>query len=175
MPSSVFNSQASYPQGTQPLELKDRDGGLNNLPTIQEETVSNLLLHLDCHKSMGPNGIHPRVVREPAKVIAEPLSIIYQHFWSTVEDPDDCRLANVTHIYMNEDPGNYGPVSMTSVLEKVIEQIVLTAVMWRVRDNQEIRPSQLGFMKNMYTYYHRCPLQASWLRVHYNCYLLFRG
>lgn len=76
---------------------------------------------------------------------------------------------------MNEDPGNYGPVSMISILEKVTEQIVLTAVLWHVQDDQEIRPSQLGFTKSMYIYYHCCPLQASWLRVHYNCYLLFLG
>ena len=45
---------------------------------IQVETVRDLLLDLDCHKSMGPDEIHPRVLRELAEVIAEPLSIIYQ-------------------------------------------------------------------------------------------------
>lgn len=31
-----------------------------------------LLLHLYCHKSMGPDRLHPRVLRELAGVIAEP-------------------------------------------------------------------------------------------------------
>ena len=47
-------------------------------PTIQEDTVRDLLLKLDCHKSMGRDEIHPRVLRELAEAIAEPLSIIYQ-------------------------------------------------------------------------------------------------
>ena len=47
-------------------------------PTIQEETVRDLLLQLDCHKSMGPDEIHPGVLRELAEMIDETLSIIYQ-------------------------------------------------------------------------------------------------
>ena len=46
-------------------------------PEIQVEAVRELLLHLDCHKSMGPDGLHPRVLRELAGVIAELLFTIY--------------------------------------------------------------------------------------------------
>lgn len=55
---SAFNNKASYPQDTQPPELEDRDEEQNKPPTIKEETVSDLLLHLDCHKPMGPDGSH---------------------------------------------------------------------------------------------------------------------
>ena len=119
-------------------------------PTIQEETVRDLLLQLDCHKSMGPDEIHPRVLRELVEVIAEPLSIIYQRSLLMGEVPEDWRLANVTPIYKKgcrEDPGNYRPVSLTSVLGKVIEQIVLREITRHVRDNWGIRPSQHGFTK----------------------------
>ena len=56
----------------------------------------------------------------------------------------------MTPIYkkgQKEDPGNYRPVSLTSMLGKVMEQIILSAITWHVQDNQAIRPSQHGFMK----------------------------
>jgi len=40
---SVFNSQTSYSQGSQPLVLEDRDGEQNKTSIIQEEAVNNLL------------------------------------------------------------------------------------------------------------------------------------
>jgi len=55
----------------------------------------------------------------------------------------------VTPIYkgQKEDPGNYRPVSLTSVLGKIMEQFILSALTGRVKDNHGIRPSQHGFMK----------------------------
>lgn len=47
-------------------------------PVIQEEAVRELLSRFDVHKSMGPDGIHPRAMRELADELAKPLSIIYQ-------------------------------------------------------------------------------------------------
>ena len=79
--------------------------------------VSDLLHHLNTHKSMGPDGIHPRVLRELAEVLSKPLSIIYQQSWLTGEVPVDWRLAHVMSIYKKgwkEDPGNYRPISLTS-------------------------------------------------------------
>ena len=58
---------------------------------IQVEAVRELLLHLDCHKSMGMDGLHPRVLRELVGVIAEPLSAIYQRSWLSGKVPEDWR------------------------------------------------------------------------------------
>ena len=116
--TSVFKRQTGYPQVSLLSDLAALAGEQTKPPTIQEETVRDLLLQLDCHKSMGPDEIHPRVLRERAEVIAEPLSIIYQCSLLTGEIPEDWRLANVTPIYKKgcrEDPGNYRPVSLTSV------------------------------------------------------------
>jgi len=63
---------------------------------MQVEIVRDLLLYLDCHKSIGPDGIH---LTELVEVIAKLLSIIYQHSWSTRQVPEDWRLASMTLIY----------------------------------------------------------------------------
>ncbi|GAB0204299.1 hypothetical protein GRJ2_002895500 [Grus japonensis] len=99
---------------------------------------------------MGPDRIHPRVLRELVEELAKPLSIIYQQSWLTGEVPDDWRFANMMPICkkgQKEDLGNYRSASLTSLPRKIMEQFILSALTRQVQDNQGIRPSQHGFMK----------------------------
>jgi len=85
---------------------------------VEEDCVRDRLSDLGVHKSMGPDGMHTRVLRELADVIAEPLSIIFERCWRTGEVPKDWRKSNVTPIFKKgkkEDPGIYRPVSLTSI------------------------------------------------------------
>ena len=116
--TSVFRSQTNYPQGTPSPDLEVWDGEQNKAPTIPVETHRDQLLCLDCHKSMGPDGIHTRVLRELQVVIAKLFSTINQPFCSTGGVPGDWNLASVTPIQKKgctKDLGNYGPVSITLV------------------------------------------------------------
>ena len=87
--TSAFNSQISYPQGTLRPDLEVWADMRNIPPEIQVEVVRELLLHLDCHKSMGPVRLHPKVLRELVGVIAELLSAFYQRSWLSGEVPED--------------------------------------------------------------------------------------
>ncbi|XP_050572001.1 histone H3-like centromeric protein A [Cygnus atratus] len=69
----------------------------------------DLLLHLDSHKSMGPDELHPRVLRKLAEVIAKLLSTIYQRSWFSGEVPEDWRLADVTPIHKKDRHRRYRP------------------------------------------------------------------
>ena len=116
---------------------------------IHSEMALDLLQKLDAHESMGPDGLHPRVMRELVDVVAKPLFIILWQSWLTGDVPADWRLANVTPTFkkgQKDDPGSYRPISLTSVPERVMEQIISEAIMDQLKVNQEIRPSQLGFM-----------------------------
>ncbi|PKU47917.1 rna-directed dna polymerase from mobile element jockey-like [Limosa lapponica baueri] len=68
----------------------------------------------------------------------------------TGEVPADWRLGNVTPIHKKgrkDDPGNYRPVRLTSVPGKVMEQIILSAIMQHMKDTQVTGLSQHRFMR----------------------------
>ena len=122
--ASVFNSKTTYSLGMKTPALVDRDGEQNRPCMIHDEMVLDLLQKLDAHKSMGPDRLHPRVLRELVDVVVKPLSIILWQSWLTGDVLVDWRLANVMPIFkkgQKDDPGSYRPISLTSVPGKVME------------------------------------------------------
>ncbi|XP_054034985.1 uncharacterized protein LOC128899525, partial [Dryobates pubescens] len=148
--TSVFTSWKEHLPDSWPAELAEGARELHGFPVFHEQVIGALLSSLDPHKSMGPDGIHPRVLRELADELAKPLSIIFHQSWLTGEIPDDWKLANVVPIHKKgrlDEPGNYRPVSLTSVPGKIMEQVILSAITQHLKDGQGIRPSQHGFRK----------------------------
>ncbi|RMC00768.1 hypothetical protein DUI87_22452 [Hirundo rustica rustica] len=160
--ASVFSEETTCLQDNCPPGLVDGVRKQNGPLIIEEEAVRELLKCLDIHKSIGPDGIHPRVMRELEDGLAKPLSIIYHQSWLTGEVPDDWKLASVTPVHKKgakEDPGNYRPVSLTSVPGNIMEQFILSAITQNLQDGQGIRPSQHEFRRgrscltNLITFY----------------------
>lgn len=62
------------------------------------------------HKSMGPDEVLAWVLRELAKEVGKPLSIIFENSWQSGDVPTDWKRGNITLIFRKtnkEDPGNY--------------------------------------------------------------------
>ncbi|CAM4697142.1 unnamed protein product [Lepidochelys kempii] len=137
-------------RGTESSICRITAWGVDGQPSVEKEVVRDYLEKLDLHKSMGPDALHLRVLKELAAVIAEPLAIIFENSWQTGEVPDDWKKANVVSIFKKgkkEDPGNYRPVSLTSVPGKIMEQVLKKSILKHLHGRKVIRNSQHGFTK----------------------------
>ncbi|GAB0209507.1 mitochondrial enolase superfamily member 1 [Grus japonensis] len=143
--ASVFTAKAS-PQETQTLEVGEKVLRKEDLQVVEEDRVRDHLGKLDIHKSMGPDGMHPRV----ADVIARLLSIIFERSWRTGEVPEDWRKANVTLVFKKgkkENLGSYRLVSLNSIPGKMMEQLILGVINKHMEEKEVIGSGQHGFTK----------------------------
>jgi hypothetical protein len=115
--------------------------------TVTEEMTVKQIDRLNQNKSPGPDTIHPRVIKEAKAELAEPLTIIFNKSIAESKLPEDWKMGQITPIFKKgskADPGNYRPVSLTSIICKMLEGILRDFILEQMRDH--IAPEQHGFM-----------------------------
>ena len=139
---SVFTSETEFQIPTKRLAPAMED------ITISTSGVLNLLRELDVSKAMGPDDLSPRVLKELAEVLAEPVTTIYRKSLELEAVPNDWINARVVPTYkkgQRYDCANYRPISLTCILCKVMEDIVVSHIMKHTQMNNILYHFQHGF------------------------------
>ncbi|MFN9999698.1 MAG: hypothetical protein ACK559_01090, partial [bacterium] len=114
-------------------EAKEEEVQQNMPPiTVSQQDVLKKIRALRKDAAAGPDGLTPRVLKEFEAQLAIPLEILFNKSIRTGEIPEDWKHAHVTPIFKKgakSDPGNYRPVSLTSVCCKILESIIRDAMM----------------------------------------------
>ena len=82
---------------------------------------------LDKRKARGPDEVSPWVLKECAEELSLPIFMIFTNSLEQGKLPDIWKSANITPIYKKgnkSNPLNYRPVSLTSVICKMLERLI---------------------------------------------------
>ena len=144
--ASVFTTEDVDNVPDKPLETEGSIGEI----IITEKLVKDKIKNLKENSAPGPDGISPRLLKSAAEMLAKPLTIIFRESLRTSEIPADWKKAKVTPIYKKGpkgEPGNYRPVSLTSVPCRMMESIIKDKLMEHLARYKLIRETQHGFLK----------------------------
>ena len=121
-----------------------------DLPPLDITTpgVTKLLKGLNTDKAQGPDQLPPRILKELADVLSTPLTYIFDSSIRTGMIPEDWKRANISPIFKKgdtADPGNYRPVSLTSVCAKLLEHIIVKHIVQHLDLHNILKDCQHGF------------------------------
>lgn len=116
--------------------------------TISDNDVLEKLKDVNMNKTPGPDTFHPRIIKNIKMEIAAPLARIFNQSLEEGFVPSDWKDANITPIHKKGSrtkPNNYRPISLTSVIGKLMEKFIRDKIVEYLEANNLIRDSQHGF------------------------------
>ena len=115
--------------------------------TIHTNCIYQQLSRLNSNKSMGPENISGRVLKECAISIAYPLHLLFNLSFKTGSLPADWKLAHIVPIHKKgdkDDIENYRPISLISIISKVFEKCIRDELLLECQ--KFLHDSQHGFL-----------------------------
>jgi len=116
---------------------------------ITKNLVKNKLSSLSVDKTVGVDGVSAHVLKNCADSFSIPLSTIFQKSLDSGCCPEIWKKANVTPLFKKGsrlDPGNYRPISLTSIVCKVMEKIIRNTMINHLVEHRLISTNQHGFV-----------------------------
>ena len=140
-------------------------GALTSLADVTEQDVEYRLFTLKPGTAPGPDGLLPGFLKTMAAILAPSLARIFSSSLRNGIFPSAFKYANVTPILKSTSsdafsPTSYRPISLTSILAKVLESIVLDQLASHMDPNDYLHDHQFGFRP------HRSVHQLLTLAIH---------
>ena len=136
-----------------PAQHQAFDGSIRTIP-LSVDIVMKALQGLDGNSAMGPDGLHPLLLKSCAAQLAYPLFIVFRRSLIEGALPDDWMVSHVVPIFKKGsryDPLNYRPISLTSVCCKSMERILCQHLTDYLDTNSLLSPHQFGFQSGRST------------------------
>ena len=148
--SSVFTKEdiSSLPLPARKFE-GDESQNLGQL-FVTPEMISKKIKMMKTNKSPGVDGIIPKLLKEIVNEISTPLANCFNISLKEGIVPAEWKEANVTPLFKKGSRSkteNYRPVSLTSVLCKLLETFIRDHMVDFLAKNKLITKSQHGFLK----------------------------
>ncbi len=118
-------------------------------PHITESETQRALEALNPDKGAGPDGRFPKALKTLSPFIAPTLYRIFDVSLQTSQIPDDWRHAIVTPVAKTPrtaDPNLFRPISLTSVVCKVLEAILKEKILAHLSQFSLLTSRQHGFL-----------------------------
>ena len=115
---------------------------------VTKEGVTKLLKGLNPSKALGPDELHPRVLKELATELGPIFAHLFQQSIDSGEIPKDWTLANISPLFKKGDRSlacNYRPVSLTCVPCMILEHIVCSNIMANLDEHKLLSDKQHAF------------------------------
>ena len=117
---------------------------------ITSDGVANLLNEINTSKASGPDNLPNMYLKMCAQQLAPALALIFTKSLTSGQLPEDWRNANVVPIFKKGNvhlAENYRPVSLTSVISKLLEHIVCKHLLDHLDRNNVLTHLNHGFRK----------------------------
>lgn len=112
------------------------------------DDIFKKLKELDTNKSPGPDNLSPTFLKSCANALKYPLHLLMEQSFHSATLPLIWKEARVKPIFKKGDkldPKNYRPVSLTPVISKVMESIIVDNLHIFLNQHQIIPNEQHGF------------------------------
>ena len=130
---------------------------------VTKEGVTKLLKGLNRSKALGPDELHPRVLKKLATVLGPIFVHLFQQSIDKGKIPKERSLANICPLFKEGDRSlacNYRPVSLTCAPGKLLQHIICSNIMAHLYEHKPLSEKQHAFRK-----WHSCETQLITVKI----------